>query len=468
MTIDVAVIGAGVSGLATAHELMRRGHRVVVLERQQRAGGNAISERLGGFLMEHGPSSVSAASADAEALSTALGLDGLRRELGSAARYRYLVRGGALHAIATHPFAFLTSGYLSLGGRLRLMAEGLVRAKRADDDETVAEFWRRRCGREFAERVIDPFVGGLSAGRPAELSMAAVFPALLEMERRHGSLTRAMVASRLAGGTMPGRRLYSWRDGVGALPRRLARRLGAAVKTGVAVRRIRPLPGGFRVDAGNAGAFDAAAVVVATQPHVAAALLEGVDGAGTEAAAAIEAPPLAVVFLGYRRQQIDHPLDGLGYLTPVAERRALSGALFCSTMFVGRAPVGHVSLAGYVGGARAPELARLPAAELIAQARADFHELVGARGEPVVARVRHWPRGLPQYGLGHGRRVGALRGVEQRRPGLVLTGNYFAGLSIAACLEQARQAAARLHEFLLARAQKATPPRAARRQSQPG
>ncbi|MFQ6019098.1 MAG: FAD-dependent oxidoreductase, partial [Kiloniellaceae bacterium] len=151
MTIDVAVIGGGISGLATAHGLICRGRRVVVLERQVRPGGNAVSERIGGFLMEHGPSSVAAASPVAAALSKSFGLDGLRCALGSGVRYRYLARAGGLHRIATHPLGFLTSDYLSLGARLRMLAEILVPANGSREEETVAGFCGRRFGPEFVD-----------------------------------------------------------------------------------------------------------------------------------------------------------------------------------------------------------------------------------------------------------------------------------------------------------------------------
>ncbi len=451
MTIDVAVVGGGVSGLAAAFDLQRRGHRVVVLERQVRAGGNTISERIGGFLMEHGPSTINAASAEAERLTRALSLVAERCDLGPEVRYRYLTDRATLARIAAHPFGFLTSDYLSLWARLRLMAEPFLPRRVDGGDETVAEFFGRRFGRGFAERVIDPLTGGLYAGSADQLSMAAVFPALVEMERSHGSIARAVIARRRAKGRMPGRRLYSWRDGVGALPRSLIRALGPALRTGVAVRRLRPGPNGYRIDAGAAGAFTARAVVLATQPHVAASLLEGFDGAAAVAAGTIAAPPLAVVFLGYRRDRVEHPLDGLGYLTAPGEGRALTGAQFCSTMFAGRAPAGHVALAGYIGGARAPELAQLPAADLVAAARDEFADLLGARGEPVVVRVRQWARGLPQYTTGHPDRIAVLRAAEQAWPGLFLAGNYLAGPSVAACLGQAAASASRADAYLRGR-----------------
>ena len=149
---------------------------------------------------------------------------------------------------------------------------------------------------------------------------------------------------------MPGNKLFSWRGGVGALPAALTGRLGPALRTSVAVRRVTRHGGAFRIDSGGAGVLDAAAVVIATQAHVAARLVETVDACAAEAAGAIESPPQAVIFLGYEQGRLGHPLDAMGYLSAKAEGRPLAGALFCSTMFADRAPAGHVALAGYVGG----------------------------------------------------------------------------------------------------------------------
>lgn len=457
MPFDVAVIGAGISGLAVAWRLQREGRRVVVLERQVRPGGNAQSTRLGGFLMEHGPSSIAGSSPLAAEISGSLGLDHLSCPLGPGVRYRYLHRRRALHRIATHPFGFLFSNYLTPAGRLRLLAEPLVPVKSDPGEETIAQFACRRFGAEFAQRVMDPLAGGLFAGTAESLSMTAVFPSLPALEQRYGSVVRGVLARRRAGGRMPGRQLLSWRDGMATLPRALARDLGFAVRTGVTVRRIRPVPGGYRVEAGMAGTLDVPVVVLATQPHVAAMLLDGVDDETAGAAAEIDAPPLAIVFLGFHRNRVEHPLDGLGYLSSSREIASLSGALFCSTMFFNRAPDGHVALAGYIGGARAPDLAIQPASDLIATAREEFRDLLGARGEPVVARTQVWPRGLPQYRPGHGDRVARLSGLEGRRPGLYLTGNYFQGPGVAACLAQAGQTAARVMGYLSGHSRRAAP-----------
>ncbi len=446
---DVAIIGGGISGMTAAYGLRRRGHRVIVLERQAHVGGNAVSERLGGFLMEHGPSTVNADSPAAVGLSRDLGLDEGRCDLGEGVRRRYLVSRGALCGIPVHPLGFFASDYLSLGARLRLMAEVMVPRRRdTEAEETVAAFAARRFGAEFAARVVDPMVGGIYAARANEASVAALFPKLVGFERRYGSVTGGILRRRRRGAAMPGSRLFSWRDGIGALPRALAARLGETVRTGVAVRCIERRTGAFQLDLGMAGRLDARAVMIATQPHVAARMLDGIDGPAADAAAAIDAPPLAVAFLGFRRQDVDHPLDGLGFLAADGERRTLNGAQFCSTMFPGRAPQGTVALAAYFGGARAPSFGRLPAHELLDLARRELRDLIGARGQPMAAHVRHWPLGLPQYRVGHRDRVAALASASDRQPGLFLTGNYFTGPSVAACVAEATEAAVRVDRYL--------------------
>jgi oxygen-dependent protoporphyrinogen oxidase len=445
---DVIVIGGGVSGLATAYYLKQHGHQVVVLERQTQPGGNAVSEQFSGFLMEHGPSTMGAHIPAAGEISDDLGLDDLRHDLGDGIRNRYLVSGGKLAAISTGPLGFLTANYLSPFAKLRMMAEFILPHKNDGEEETVLDFCTRRFGKEFAMRIIDPMVAGIYAGRAAELSVSAIFPKLVALEEKYGSVSLGIMHSRREGGKMPGSRLFSWQDGIATLPKALARRLGDSIRTGVTVRRISPRHNGFNVDLGADGQLQAKSVIIATQPHVAAQLISAIDPDGAAAAGRIAAPPLAVVFLGFLRKNVAHPLDGLGLLTAESENRNILGAQFCSTMFPGRAPVGHVALSAYIGGARSPEIARLPAPELVHLVRSEFRDLIGVAGEPTVARVRHWPVGIPQYRSGHKKIVEVLKSTDNRRAGLFLTGNYFAGPSVAICVSVAQKTAAAAHHHL--------------------
>ncbi len=437
---DVIVIGAGITGLSAAHALSQAGLDVVVLERSARIGGKAVSERLGGFLMEHGPSTVNAAVEEAEEAARALGLAGSRIDLGAGVRRRYLLDRGRLSGISVHPLGFVLSSYLPLPARLSMLAEGFRPARRDGAEENVFDFTARRFGRGFAEKVMDPMIGGIFMGDSRALSVAAVFPKLVEMERAHGSVIRGVIRSRRGGD--PGRRLFSWPGGVATLPAALAAALRRAPRTGIAVRRIRRRAGGFRVQT-SAGELEARAVLISVQPHVAADLVAPLDPETAEAAAAIPAPPAAVVFLGYSRAAVAHPLDGLGYLATRGSG-AISGVQFCSTMFEGRAPRGHVGIAAYVGGARNPDLARAPERVLREEVHRELSSVLGIAAPPVVARVRYWPLGLPQYLIGHAARREVLETAATRVEGLYLAGNYLRGVSVGNCIGSGRRAAAEI------------------------
>lgn len=386
----------------------------------------------------------------AEELIASLGLGGERIFKGSGVRHRYLVRDGRAHALPLDPLGFFSSSFFSARGRLRMLAEPFVR--RGPVDESVADFVRRRFGRELLDYVFDPLVGGIYAGNPENLSMMALLPRLKQLEQRYGSVVRG-VAAKVFGGMDsrfdPRRRnLFSFEQGMSSLPRRLAVELGARVWSGVRVEGLRAeVGGGFRLSLRERDAqstLHVDGVVVALPAYAAAKVLAPLAPPVGEALAEIKHPPMAVVALGYRRGQVAHPLDGLGVLTPTVEHRKVLGFLFSSTLFAHRSPDGNILLTAYVGGARQPELARLPRDELIAMVRSEAADLLGASAEPVFDSLRYWRQGLPQPDLGHVGRIESLHRLEQEHPGLVVTGNYVAGVSTAACIDAALAAATRV------------------------
>lgn len=445
----IAVVGAGISGLTAAHSLLRAGHDVVVIDRRAAVGGRIQSERCGGYLLEHGPNAMISPAPAADALIHDLGLGEERIARGNDVRHRYLVRDGRVRALALDPLRFFSSPFFSLRGRLRLLAEPFIRANAAD--ETVAEFVRRRFGRELLDYVFDPLVGGLYTGDPVRLSIEAIFPQLKRLEREHGSVVRGVLAGAKAGhhAFSPRRRtLFSFRDGLHALPAALAGTLQDRLLLDSRLERIEPMAGGaFRLHlrrANEVSTMTVGNVLLALPAYAAARVLAPLDAETGASLAAIPHPPVAVAFLGYQRAQIAHPLDGLGVLMPSNERRSVLGMLFSSTLFAERAPDGHVLITSYVGGARQPELANLDREALIALAASEARDLLGARAAPTLTRFRYWRFGLPQPGVGHADRIMALHAFEQRWPGLFITGNYLEGVSTGACIEAARASAERV------------------------
>ena len=248
--------------------------------------------------------------------------------------------------------------------------------------------------------------------------------------------------------------LFSFRQGLGMLPRSLAGHLADCIFPGHRVESVRRGAGGrFCVLARRGAAarwIMADSVIVALPAYAAANVLDGLDRRVAETLAEISHPPLSVVFLGYRADAIAHPLDGLGVLMPAIEKRNVLGMLFSSTLFAGRAPEAHVALTAFVGGARQRHLALLAPDELAALVNGEVRQLFGGRAAPVVARTRCWRRGLPQPGVDHAQRLGRIASAESEHAGLFLTGNYLSGVSTAACIEQAVSAAGRVEHHLAA------------------
>lgn len=442
--LDVIVIGGGISGLTAAHELMGAGLDVALLERQVQAGGNAISECFDGFLMEHGPTTFNASAPDAVAQIKELGLLVSAADLGDGVKKRYLCDGDHLSGIAISPLGFFRSSYLSLPARARMLAEMVVPRGKARD-ETIFDFAHRRFGREFAEKVIDPMVAGMFMGEAKALSVNGVFPKLVELEQRFGSISRGILQAKR--GSEPGRHLYSWQNGIATLPQALAARLGERVHLGVAVLKIRKTAGGFEVHTSE-GTRRARAVLLAVQPHVAAALLAPLAPNTADALRGISAPPVDVVFFGYERAQISHPLDGLGFLTTGKSGKLISGAQFASTMYGQRAPEGMVAISAYLGGARHPDFGRAPEVERIAIAQQELASVLGIKGNPKVTRLRHWALGLPQYALGHQDILKKVSGLPKETGGIYATGNYAQGVSMANCMAAAKGIAGRIFQDL--------------------
>jgi oxygen-dependent protoporphyrinogen oxidase len=353
-----------------------------------------------------------------------------------------VVKDGRLVALPGSPGAFLATPLFSVAAKLRLLLEPFHR--RARDEESIAQFVRRRLGPEFLDWAIDPFVSGVYAGDPERLSVRAAVAKIHALEAEHGSLllgALARLARARSSGPMPVGRLISFRDGMQTLARALAESLGAAVRCGVEVAGIERAVDGWRVHT-PAGEQRAERLVLSVPAYRAATLLAPLDGGLAAELAAIHYPPVASVALGFARDQVGHPLDGFGMLIPSRAGRQTLGALFSSTLFPGRAPAGQVLLTAFIGGARNPGITALDEAAIVEQVLADLVPLLAIRGAPVLARVRRWPRAIPQYELGHLERLARIDARVAALPGLDLRANWRDGISVGDCVANAARFAA--------------------------
>jgi oxygen-dependent protoporphyrinogen oxidase len=449
---NVVIIGAGLTGLTIAQALARAGHDPVVLERGPRPGGVIRSERVDGFLCEDGPNSMMLKSRAAEDFLKSIDLGGEIVEANREARRRYLVKNGKVLSLPMSPLEALRTPLYSAGAKLGVLGEPFRGPAEPGVEDSVASFVTRRLGREFLDYGIAALVSGIFAGDPDRLSMRYAFPKVWQLENRYGSLIGGAVKlrrERKQHGETPYRgQVIAFREGLEVLPTRLAGLLGDRVRLNAKITAMEKTETSWRVawDEPDGSRETEADALVCTAPTFAWPDLPWPDDLAAELAGVPcpEYPPVATLMLGYRRDQIRHPLDGFGMLIPLVEKRRILGVIFSSTLFPGRAPEGCATLMVFIGGATAPQRATQDEAGRYADAVAELGDLLGITGEPMMVRHTLWPRAIPQYRVGYGNFYAALAALESRWPGLAFQGNFRDGPGVSDCITNGLDTAARL------------------------
>jgi protoporphyrinogen/coproporphyrinogen III oxidase len=459
-SVDVAIVGGGIAGLAAAWELQKRHVAACVLEAAPRAGGVILTERFDGWTIDAGPDSILVQKPAAVSLCRELGI-GERLQHTLTPRTAYVLRDGRLHPliegsalgfpIRLGPLA--ASSLFTAAGKVRMAMEALLPRRSSEGDESLASFVRRRFGEEAVDYLAEPLLAGIHAGDVDRLSAKSLFPRLIEVERTHGSVIRGFRALRVAPSSQGA--FVSLPGGMSELVDVLTKALTPrTVKLGSRVSELRRA-NGFTLETA-AGPVAARAVILGVPAYAAAALLRSVD---TVAAGLCETIPYAstgTVALGFRREQVDHPLEGSGFVVPRVERSPLLAATWVTSKWPGRAPDGHVLLRAFLGGGRDPHRLDRSDPDLAGVAHEELAALLGIRGEPAFPpRVYRWTRQSPQYEVGHHERV---RTIEERLsavPGLFVTGSGFRAIGIPDCVQDGRNQAARAAEFLGARSKPA-------------
>lgn len=471
----IAIIGGGVSGLAAAYRLSELAPQanVNLFESSNRLGGVIRTENIAGFCLEHGPDSLLTQVPWGLDLCKRLGLASEILPTASHPHGVYVVCRGRLRKVPDglalmapqRLWPLITSPILSLRGKLRLAGEYYIPTRDGTSDESLAAFATRRLGREAFERLVQPLVSGIFMGSPDKLSVRATFPRFVEMEEKHGGLIRAAraanrrretensgqgtVKNSTSGGPAYGM-FVAPRHGMEQITRAIAERLPTesirlqTIVEGVSLtgqdrwRLVTRLPG----SESESEVFDA--IIVAAPAFAAARLLHDATPALAAEIAAIDYTSCVVVNLAFSRDQIRHPLDAFGFVTPLIERRQVTACTFSSVKYPGRAPDGWCLLRAYLGGAANPALVDWTDHDVKHAALADLNQLLKIRGEPRFAIVRRHRRAMPQYEIGHLARVDQIERLSVQLPGLALAGNAYHGGGVAHCIHSGELAAERI------------------------
>ena len=432
---SVAIIGAGVTGLAAAFYLKRAGVPVAVYEAGARAGGVVQSLRRDGFLAEFGPNTILETSPKIAQLIRDAGLESRKLATHPAAEARYVVRYRRPIEMPASPAGFLTTKLFTLGAKLAVLREPFIAPRRDGVEESIGQFVVRRFNQEFLDHAIDALVAGIYAGDPHQLSLPHAFPKLKALEDRYGSMIKGQILGardRKKSGEVAKDRApkFSFDEGLQVLPDTLAASLGAALKFNAPVTRLTQTAAGWRVATSEGETEFGAVIYCGTAYRLAELPVAAQNIPSLAPLAEISYPPVASVVLGFRREDVAHVCQGFGMLIPRIEGFKILGTIFSSALFPNRAPAGHLTLTSYLGGARYPDLAELPAESLIETTLADLRVLLGVHGQPVFTQTAVYPRAIPQYNVGYGKYRQLLNDLEAAAPGLFFAGHYRDGISL--------------------------------------
>jgi oxygen-dependent protoporphyrinogen oxidase len=453
----VIVVGAGISGLCVAHQLRKQGVSVLVLEKESHAGGTMRTIRKDAWLIEAGPNTALETTPLFHPLLDEIGLTDKRLYANEAASKRYILRNGTLHPLPMDPGSFLTTKLWTWQGKLRLLKEPFI--GQATQEESVAEFVRRRLGSELLDYAINPFVAGVFAGNPESLSVQAAFPKLYALEEKYGGLLKGLVKGRKerrqrAEKAKSSAKLFAFVDGMQSLPEALASSLGESIRYNCPVETIIPVRAGrfpvYTVYGSNAAAIasDVRAVVLSSPAYATAGIIRPIDPEMAKTLESIYYPPVVEVFMGFKQEQVGQPLDGFGFLVPEKEQRQILGTIWSSVLFPGRAPRDHAALTTFVGGARQPTLAEQDDKHVSNIVLSELKTIMRVEGPPIYTKVTRWAKAIPQYALGYPMILKAMNRFEQNFQGAFLCSNYRGGIAVGDCVMSAENTAKKVLEHL--------------------
>lgn len=448
MSKRIAIIGGGISGLSIAYWLYKANADVYVLEKGSEAGGSMESQADAGFLFDRGPNSGLETTPLLQEMVAGLDLQDEFIYASTTGNKRYILRDGILHPLPMSPPLFLKSKLFSAGAKLRLMAEPFVGRSKDGYYQSVAQFVERRLGREFLDYAINPFVSGVYAGRPEDLSVKSSFPKLYELEEEYGGLILGTIRSirkrkKRAEKSKQSAKMFSFRSGMQTLPRAIAAKLKDRFIPLADVQEISKENNKYILSYNNAGAvkqFEADMIINTAPAFIASPLFRKFDATLSNHLDAVYYPPVLVVYTAFEKTAIKQPLDGFGFLIPEKEKRNFLGAIWSSVLFPGRSADGSASFTLFVGGARNSQIANEDREKVINTALREFREIMGIDEltDPVYLSHRFWSKAIPQYTIGYIEHERYFDEFEKRFPDIILAGNYRGGISVGDCIKNSK------------------------------
>ncbi len=443
MNKKVVVLGAGISGLTISYLLNKEGYDVTVLEKKSEPGGSMETENENGFLFDRGPNSGLETHPLIAQIVNELGLDEELVYANKAANKRYILRNEQLHALPMSPPGLIKSKLFSTKAKLRLLGEPFVGKSKDGYYQSISEFVKRRLGNEFLDYAINPFVAGVYAGDPDELSVKSAFPKLYELEEKYGGLIIGTIKSikerkNRSEKSKQSAKMFSFKSGMNIFPKTISLSLSDRVLLNAEVTSIERIENGYRVKFTRnekRDSLDCDILISAIPAYAAANLVKDFDVQTAEHLLQIYYPPVLVIYVGYEKSTIKRALDGFGFLIPSKENKSFLGAIWSSALFPERCDEQMASFTLFVGGSRNPEIAEKEKEEVMNNVLMEFQKIMKIDSDPAYKTFKFWSKAIPQYNIGYIEHEKVFERFENKFPGFFLAGNYRGGISIGDCIK---------------------------------
>lgn len=437
---NILVLGAGISGLATAFWLQENGFHVTILESKNEPGGSMVTIQENGFIVDFGPNSGLETTPLIKKLVDAVGLTDEMIYADKAGNKRYILKNNELYPLPTGASAFFKTKLFSTKAKLRLLAEPFIGKSEDGYYQSISEFVIRRLGQEFLDYAINPFVAGVFAGNSDKLSVKSAFPKLYRLEEIYGGLIKGMIKGakerkRNAEKSKQNAAMFSFKYGMQSFTKAIAAKI-EDIKYNAEVQSIKKENKNYVVSYLHDNELKklSSPLILSTMPaYKTAKVLSGLSENLISHLNAVYYPPVKVLYLGYEKSQIGRTLDGFGFLIPEKEKKKFLGAIWSSVIFPNRAPEHTASFTLFIGGARSPEL--FDEDNLTAEVLNEFTSLMKINGEPIFIKEKMWQKAIPQYNIGYIEHENYFDKFEKENPGVFLSGNYRGGISVGDCIK---------------------------------
>ncbi|KAI3768858.1 hypothetical protein L2E82_19694 [Cichorium intybus] len=465
----VAVVGAGVSGLAAAYKLKVHGLNVTVFEADGRAGGKLRSISQDGLIWDEGANTMTESEADVSSLLDDLGLRD-KQQFPISQHKRYIVRNGKPVLIPSNPIALIQSSFLSTQSKFQILLEPILWKKNTSDpQESVGGFFQRHFGKEVVDYLIDPVIAGTNAADPESLSMRHAFPELWDLERKFGSIISGAVQSMLtskSGKKSPSnskcrRGSFSFFGGMQTLTNALCKEVGQdelnlqskVLEMSYSCDDVSKI-GNWSIYCGqdeNQQPFDAVIMTAPLGNVKEMKITKRGNPFLLNFIPEVSYMPVAVIISAFKKENVKRPLEGFGVLVPAKEQEnglKTLGTLFSSMMFPDRAPEDLYLYTTFIGGSRNQQLAKASRDELKQIVTSDLRQLLGVEGDPNFLTHYYWSKAFPLYGRNYGSVIEAIQKMENELPGYFYAGNHKGGISVGKAISSGCKAAESVISYL--------------------